>query len=706
MILMDTMPTYFTSIAIPIVAAFLGLSYPLILQAVIRLDDKYPGLNITSHFKKNWAYVSFDRVGVSLFVFIICFIALKIFQESLGFDNELLKHIVHYSHVLLTIFIFIQIALLFYTIRAILIYSDSKNFVEYLIKEKGTDPMLFIGLGRNFIKSDNQELFSNINTTFIKRAYSGDEQFAEQLVNYHSAIVFTLNNYDFHDFEIVKKNIYMFSPILGDGSKNISNQEYSMIWYALKLLVKKNDLKTFKTYWSYVVQYVHIDLKNASPSELNFTKRNTVNLKDWNDRKFDLVFFHFLLCSFLKYKKLEVWLEYIKDYKPNGFSFPKEQSFINNITLPEICLLFNYFMIYDRNINNKPIDLTFPFEDQYDHVSADIGYRATLSYFQNYLADNYRVLRKGFNFYILENIDTYESLNDKSYRHLLLKNLNDADSYDFEEQATKWKGKYVAIVGKVPLNEDYLNEITKNIKAEINKIKEDFSLHLAPLEIKNFKKYYTKNCEYNFDKSDLLSIGPSFMGLDSILSGKFRNEFSRYFNSFLGSLNLPIYNFRWKDFINVLNLKIGKFKYEYVIYVHRLNTDLNIDKDLLKAGYNVIVLNNINIPFLESGLIVVNKNWLALNFIKPHLNGHILKKNSINSDVKGEVEIDDNLGLIYRQLTNGQQMISSIDNIKVWIALIYRLEFKVNMFCSGFVLQNYELLWQGEKLNNVDDVVF
>ena len=114
-------------IIVPIVAAILGVAYPIILQTVSTLDERYNTSDIAFFFKK--------EIGYRLFKYLL-YIDLAVL--SLYLANHLCNFLItKWIDVVIFVLIIFTNALVisfFFLIRKLLIYYSKEKLIQYIIK--------------------------------------------------------------------------------------------------------------------------------------------------------------------------------------------------------------------------------------------------------------------------------------------------------------------------------------------------------------------------------------------------------------------------------------------------------------------------------------------------------------------------------------------------------------------------------------------
>jgi hypothetical protein len=114
------------------VIALLGVAYPLLLQVIGRLDEKYSSDKIVELFDQEWESKAFPYTLYSSLIFIVIWsLNLPPLIKIDGFDffiENSASILVATSAILLVVFFF-------FFVRKILIYYTQTKFIPYLIQK-------------------------------------------------------------------------------------------------------------------------------------------------------------------------------------------------------------------------------------------------------------------------------------------------------------------------------------------------------------------------------------------------------------------------------------------------------------------------------------------------------------------------------------------------------------------------------------------
>lgn len=114
---------------IGIFSAIIGMCYPLLLQAIDRIDEKYHVIRFVELFKEEVVYGRFNH----LLLLSITFAVIDPFALYIMSGILWMQMLVLVSHTLLVLVLLLHVVALY---KLILIYDDPHLFYKHLIKKK------------------------------------------------------------------------------------------------------------------------------------------------------------------------------------------------------------------------------------------------------------------------------------------------------------------------------------------------------------------------------------------------------------------------------------------------------------------------------------------------------------------------------------------------------------------------------------------
>lgn len=299
---------YNFSSLISMFAALMGMAYPLILQAIQRIDEMYNSSKLAAYFQKQWFFLLFSRLLlVSIPVSIVAPFLLYYFRDF-GW-----MMILSAAHAIIVFALAISVFLLF---KYILMTTNPSKFFEYLeYKLYGSHPPLteIFQIQKYASDKDNEELFGNITTSIsvYLNSYRKNKRddvvidvwkMFRELYKQHSI----RDNHFFSNRNLI--DLYFFSP---EEQIFLTEEEYIYIWQTVDAVVHADNDSWVYNYWTYANQYYMFTLDHYS--------KNDEELKLQQKRFKEQ---HFMLGALLAYnKKYELLnqLMYFTNTKPQRY---------------------------------------------------------------------------------------------------------------------------------------------------------------------------------------------------------------------------------------------------------------------------------------------------------------------------------------------------------------------------------------------------
>jgi hypothetical protein len=302
---------------INIIIALLGLAYPILLQVIARLDEKYESENIATLFKTEWEWKAFRYTLVASLI--------SVFIWSFKFEPLIeikgLNFLIQNSATLLIAFSATLLVIsFFYFVGKVIKYYTPYSIIPYLIKGHDTSKSeikFFPALADLLLLSIRKQQ-TNISRTLSDFFYSAFRSVREKPNNI--PVVYPDQYYDtvyraIEELAILKeKRNYLLEHRTSGGiwllgemqGKEISEKTYLWLWRNILLAVRYNqdDLivnhwKTCHQYYSYSLPYIHEVYDNTTTS---FQVSNQAEVdKRLSERK-KFIEFHYALGGLLTYK--------------------------------------------------------------------------------------------------------------------------------------------------------------------------------------------------------------------------------------------------------------------------------------------------------------------------------------------------------------------------------------------------------------------
>lgn len=347
---------------INIIIALLGLAYPILLQVITKLDERYESENIADLFKTEWELKAFRY---SLVASLISAVIWSLKLEPLV-DIKVLENtdtlLVAFNTIILVIsfFFFVNKVLKYYTLYSIVPYligchEKSKNGVKF-----------FIALSDLLLLSINKQQ-TNVSRTLSDFFYTAFKNIREKIAN--EPVVYPDLYYEtvykaIEELAILKeKRNYLLEHDTSGGvwllgamqGKEISEKTYAWLWRNLLLAVRyqQDDLVVY--HWETCYQYYSYSLPNIYPKygnlANNFQVSNQESVNKRNAERQRFIEFHYVLGGLLTYKERYACIKRLFSYTQ---SYPPKYEL-----LPES--MYEIFKFY--------FDLKDPYERKYAWIS-------------------------------------------------------------------------------------------------------------------------------------------------------------------------------------------------------------------------------------------------------------------------------------------------------------------------------------------------
>lgn len=296
----------------------LGIAYPILLQVIARLDEKYSSSIILELFESENINKLFRLSLISSLVFIF-FWSLKL--EPL-FQKKGFNFFINNSGVILVMAnVIILIFLFFLFVNKTLTYYSPAKFLKYLFKrhrkEKNQlDYKNFQAIGDILLLSVRKQntSISRTITNFLHEAFRNERlKQSDQEVIYPFAYYELVTN-TIEELAILKEKrnkaleyrmsggVYLLGEI---GEHHISEETYYSLWNNILIAIEYNRDDLIATYWEKAHQFIAYNL-NHIQEEYNFETQKIDNselIEKRNKERNRFLEFHIALGGLLMYKK-------------------------------------------------------------------------------------------------------------------------------------------------------------------------------------------------------------------------------------------------------------------------------------------------------------------------------------------------------------------------------------------------------------------
>lgn len=302
---------------INIIIALLGLAYPILLQVIARLDEKYESENIATLFKTEWEWKAFRYTLVASLI--------SVFIWSFKFEPLIeikgLNFLIENSATLLiALSATLLVISFFFFVGKVLKYYTPYSIIPYLIKGHDTSKseIKFFPALADLLFLSIRKQQTNISRTLSDFFYSAFRSVREKPDNI--PVIYPDQYYDtvyraIEELAILKeKRNYLLEHRTSGGiwllgemqGKEISEKTYLWLWRNLLLAVRYNqdDLivnhwETCHQYYSYSLPYIHKEYDNTTTS-FQVSNQTEVDKRLSERKKF--IEFHYALGGLLTYK--------------------------------------------------------------------------------------------------------------------------------------------------------------------------------------------------------------------------------------------------------------------------------------------------------------------------------------------------------------------------------------------------------------------
>ena len=245
------------SAVVTIFAALLGISFPLILQSIQRIDEKYDSAVLSSRFEDENIYHIFKwllyvyAVIVCVVPFILSF--LSNVEKEYWINSFLLLYLLC---IIMTLVILFDRISKYYNIEKLLSYLSSKK--------KESDILIFWDIMRVASKAENEHLYKTaiieVFGYFVKEQEDSKDKkeivysasLYQVLYEMGSAVgISQQQSFIYNRNDIIS---ILYNTVITNAK--ISQQTFNHIWFMLNNASFVSNINWLKTYWTYANQYM------------------------------------------------------------------------------------------------------------------------------------------------------------------------------------------------------------------------------------------------------------------------------------------------------------------------------------------------------------------------------------------------------------------------------------------------------------------
>ena len=313
-------------ICVPLIIILLGTAYPIILNNISNIGEKYHSKYIIALFKQERFYnqSSFQWI-LYLSLFLLIPLIFK-FEPLFGWDNCFINNS---ANILVFLVTALLLFIFFKWIKKISIYnSNIDSLLDYIIKRY-----------ENSNGKTKEYAFMSINDIAIYAVNTKDIDLQSKLLKFYFNYVIKYRkeynntdkelNYDKEFYGLIRRIIdecvennykdllpLRYSAINGEllipydtQSIKISEDTYNNLWYNITLV--RNNTDYISKFWAHSNQYFWTGLKEIV---LNFDKSNEKEFKEREQERKRFLEFHYAIGGLLLYSKNYEALKYIFSY--------------------------------------------------------------------------------------------------------------------------------------------------------------------------------------------------------------------------------------------------------------------------------------------------------------------------------------------------------------------------------------------------------
>lgn len=349
------------SICVTLIAAIFGIAYPILLQVISILDEKYNSIRIVSLFNRGYQRKFFIvSIGCSL---LSIFLWVLDISPIFGWQRNSAEY-------LLILSTFILIISFFLLVKKIFIYYNPNKFLEYLknendrkVKDKDFSYLYSISdLLRFALRNPNEDLIDSI-WKYLSKLFN---EF-KHLVPQNEVVKFPNEFYEvvsktIEELVTIKSNRFNYLAQSTAGSRwllsdlnqpAISEHTYDWIWKNFRLILSYDRPDFIFFHWENAYKYFREVLKPIPTKG-----KNQGEIEKREEEREDFLNFHCALGGLLLYKKK---YELIGQMFKFTFSDPPDYVLLPK-TMDEVFKM--YFEFQDPSNGKYPVIKSyFRFED-------------------------------------------------------------------------------------------------------------------------------------------------------------------------------------------------------------------------------------------------------------------------------------------------------------------------------------------------------
>jgi hypothetical protein len=251
-------------LCIYLLIAMLSVAYPILLQVISRLDEKYSSVVIVDLFEKEKEYARFRELLVSTLVFIACYAVINLFitLNAIPCINQIVVYLLVASTSLLIIYFLLFIS------KILTYYTPSKIVAYFITKKDNQEYEYFKALGDvlYFSIEQQKEVFAKMIIDYYTKAFiqqrgtdnSTPVVYPQPYYELISNIVSRLAPLKNRRFGFLEHRTVGGIWLIGNlENKEISENTYSSLWNSLTIAINHERDDMVMQYWA--TAYDHLE---------------------------------------------------------------------------------------------------------------------------------------------------------------------------------------------------------------------------------------------------------------------------------------------------------------------------------------------------------------------------------------------------------------------------------------------------------------
>lgn len=507
---------YNFSSLISIFAALMGMAYPLILQAIQRIDDTYNSTKLATFFQNQWFFRLFS--GLLLLTIPVSVVLPFLLHYYCDYNCIIIVSTVH------TIVVFALAISAFILFKYIMMTTNPFKFLKYLKYQlNGVHPPLteIFQIAKYASDKDDDELFKEateiINIFLIEFRKNKRKEIASEVWNMLRELLKEYSKRDNHFFSTRNLIVNLFFPV-GDYIE-LSEEEYNYIWQTIDAVIHTDNDAWVIAYWTYADQYYRLTLDNYSDDNKEL---------QWQQVRFKEQ--HFMLGALLaynhKYELLNQLMYFTNTLPPKYVLVPSSFKCVIS-QLKNLIKMKNYPI----NLTKRYLMISAPQDVSSDDFILRYAYKySSLLLIRLFTVNNWNITYSNpMDLPEFPNDFNVEDLNGEVY---MMNKLKENTSFWFKEKnaINQTIGEdRVTMEQVLKLCNDYISQCNNRItqlkdsmvvdpekliylKSHLLKALKEYSLRLPILNdanVNDYKKELVRNyIKYQIDK-DMLKVGTS-----------------------------------------------------------------------------------------------------------------------------------------------------------------------------------------------------